>query len=48
MDRDRQFDHAEPGEGIDRDKVLHPSNGGSATATEQAETDPRPGQTPTA
>lgn len=49
------IDHAEPGEGIDRDKVLHPSNGGSATATEQgeaateqAETDPRPGQTPTA
>ena len=49
------IDHAEPGEGIDRDKVLHASNGGSATtteqgeaATEQAETDPRPGQTPTA
>ncbi len=49
------IDHAEPGEGIDRDKVLHASNGGSATATEQAEaateqaeTDPRPGETPTA
>lgn len=43
------IDHAEPGEGIDRDKVVPVvADGGSSTTTEQGDTDTRTDDTPTA